>query len=162
MSPGEAITLWVSGQSHQLMALTDRRVVVVKPGRMAGHPFGVDVTSFPLNSISSVEVLRRLNISFIVIRAAGSPAAHPKIGGRFDGYKMPNVIPISSADLAQHFANEVMQAVARLSSPAGLYANSAGHFPSVADEISKLARLLQDGLLSKEEFEYRKAKLLSS
>src|ERR1700694_4366964 len=108
LTQGEEVHDWVSGSSHQAMALTDRRVIVIKPGFMAGSAFGANASSFPLQDITSLEVRKRWGTSFLVVRTAGSSTADPTLLDKSaDGYKLPNVIPIANAGLAQRFANNV-------------------------------------------------------
>ena len=164
LTQGEEVHDWVSGSSHQAMALTDRRVIVIKPGFMAGSAFGANASSFPLQDITSLEVRKRWGTSFLVVRTAGSSTADPTLLDKSaDGYKLPNVIPIANAGLAQRFANNVSVAQQRLrAASVSAPATAPQASKSVADELTKLAALRDKGVLSQAEFDAQKAKLLGT
>lgn len=163
LAAGEEVRHWVQGNSHHTMALTDRRVIVVKPGMLAGATFGAKVTSYSLDEISAVEVIKRLGTSWIVIRSAGVAFVDPTIkNGNTDGYKLPNVIPTGSAGAAQDFARAVSAMKEARKGPAQPNPQTSATTKSVADELAKLAALRDQGVLSDEEFTIQKKRLLGA
>lgn len=164
LNPGEQVLAWIHGISHQAMALTSERVIVVKPGFMAGNAFGANVSSYPLRQITSVELVRKIGTSWLVVRAAGVSDAMPTLqSNRSDGYKLPNVIPLGNVDVAQRFAQSVTASLNSIHTPpAPAQPREDMPLASVADELSKLAALRDQGVLTAEEFAAQKAKLLGA
>jgi hypothetical protein len=112
LTPNEKVRSCITGMSKQAMVLTDQRIVVVKPGMMAGVTFGANVTSFSLPTITAVEFSKRFGTSLLVIRAAGAPVVNPTTSsGPASGYELPNVIPINDDKGAASFAQLVNTAL---------------------------------------------------
>ncbi len=159
---GEEVLDWVTGMSMQTMVLTPTRVIVIKPGLMAGTTFGSNVSSFALSEISSFEFAKHWGMSYLIVRTAGSPVVSPTSSGRNSGYKLPNVIPISNAGQAQLFMNSVnfVRLQPQTAPAAPPHPDAPAAPASVADEIAKLVALKEAGHLSDEEFAVQKARAL--
>jgi hypothetical protein len=157
LTPSEKVLAWISGNSHQTMVLTSHRVIVIKPGLMAGAMLGAKISSFPLSEIASFEFAKHLGTSFLMIRTAGSPMVNPTVQGPSSGYSLPNVVPINDDKQAQIFANSVNQIIRQ---DRESLRQSVAPPLSVADELAKLAALRDSGILSDVEFSAQKIKLL--
>ncbi|MCY4107872.1 MAG: PH domain-containing protein [Chloroflexi bacterium] len=93
--------------------------------------------------------------------------AQPKTGmitGSIRIHAAGNVEMISgiAKELAHPFAKFLRQKVSSAQSPVYVQAPSPPSVSSLADELKKLAELVDMGILTKEEFEQQKAKLLGS
>jgi hypothetical protein len=86
----EVITVF-PGRSRQAMIVTDRRILMVKPGIMAGAWLGPKAASFPLASITAVNVHTGRGIAALeLVTAASPPATKPDLTTAF---QLPNWLP---------------------------------------------------------------------
>jgi hypothetical protein len=163
---GEEPIAVIKGASSQAIVAFPTRLFVVKPGLMAGATFGARVTSFDYRNITAIEVNKKWATAVIEVIAPGYQGTMPthffstKEGQ--DPYKISNCLPIgrADADKAEPKLALIRQQINALHSP-------AGHQPpaqtnGVADELSKLADLRHQGVLSEDEFAAAKARLLSA
>jgi hypothetical protein len=56
LADDEEIVTVFAGRSKQAMIVTDRQILIVKPGPMAGAGLGVKVDAFALSDISAINV----------------------------------------------------------------------------------------------------------
>jgi len=151
----------IEGLRHQGAVLTDQRVIVAKSGLNAGAIFGAKVTSFPFDLIAAIEVQTSGVRTAIIVRSAGDQNQSGFLSGRQlgnDVWSSPNTVPFNRNDRER--AQEFAEYASRVRAEA-VNAYDAGAPASVADELQKLAALRDSGILSDEEFEAQKAKLLS-
>jgi hypothetical protein len=94
MGPGEAVEFCIAGNSDQAIVALSDRVLVIKPGHMAGASFGVKVTSFNYSDIRGIEIKTGF-YSWIEIASAGFETT----GQKKNGYEMPNCLPFRKHDL---------------------------------------------------------------
>lgn len=158
--------------SHQTLAealiVTDRRVIIGKLGFSANASGGgVKTISFPLSGISSVEVSHAGRSGRLQISVPGMQDA-PQGRALFNGRtaRLENVITIkpSQVDAAREVARQIDELCWNIRQPG----SSATPVPSadasrsnVADELSSLARLRDQGILTDAEFATAKGKLLA-
>lgn len=124
----------VNGKAHPragLLVATDRRIIFFSK-RLTGFDF----ESFPYENISSFESGKRM------------------LGGNVTFFASGNKVTIKNAKL-DGLGPLVEYARSRMGRAAGASA------PDLADQIRKLSTLRDDGILSDEEFEAKKAELLS-
>ncbi len=161
-SPDETVRVIIHGAHGQAIIGTDTRAFVCKPGFMAGATFGTEVTSWSYQNITGVQVHKGMLTGSVVIQAPGQRGTKTSYWGQKgdDPAKTPNAIPVAGG------WNEVQAGVARLRqlidatyTPAPSLGGPAS--PSTADEIRKLAELCSDGILSEQEFQAAKARLLA-
>ena len=89
-SDEDVITIF-SGRSRQAMIVTDRQVLIVKPGFMAGAALGAKAASFSFESITTINVHSGPGVAALEVVAAGYPAS-----GKPDlraAYQLPNWLP---------------------------------------------------------------------
>jgi hypothetical protein len=80
-----------SGRSKQAMIVTDRQVLIVKPGSMAGAALGAKATSFSFPSITRINVHTGPGFAALEVVATGYPAAEkPDLRA---AYQLPNWLP---------------------------------------------------------------------
>ena len=128
-----------------LIALTDRRVLVVAR-TSSGDTQTMAVDLDQIESISG---------------QAGASFGSVQV----DDGRQTWSIPLIQNDMVEPFVNRVREAVEARRPPAPPAASPAPGGPAttnVADELDKLASLLERGILTPEEFAQQKAKLLDS
>ncbi|MDQ6805278.1 MAG: hypothetical protein M3065_10005 [Actinomycetota bacterium] len=90
----DIITIW-AGRSKQAMIVTDRQILIVKPGFMAGAALNAKAASFPLARISAINVHTGPGFAAIEVVVAGRPAAaKPDLRS---AYQLPNWLPCHSS-----------------------------------------------------------------
>jgi hypothetical protein len=86
-SDEEVITIF-SGRSKQALIVTDRQVLIVKPGSMAGAALGAKATSFPFQSITRINLHTGPGFAALEVVAADYPASDkPDLRA---AYQLPN------------------------------------------------------------------------
>ena len=86
----EVLTVF-PGRSRQAMIVTDRRLMIVKPGLMSGAWLGRKVASFPLEAIATINLHTGRGIAALELVLAGKPAhAKPDLTSAF---QLPNWLP---------------------------------------------------------------------
>ena len=167
LAPDETVELVLHGLSNQAIIATGRRALVFKKGFMAGASFGSELTSWTYRSLVGVQIHTGLMSGAVVLQGPGQSGLKTSTWqtDEDDPYKAPNAIP-----LGRPF-DGAKQRVARL---ARLIDDAHGVAPrdsaprtssttttSAADELRKLADLRAEGVLSDEEFERLKTRVVS-
>lgn len=186
MDPDEEILFCVVGASNQsLVALADR-LMIVKPGFVAGATFGARVTTFGYEDITAIEANTGLLMGVLEVCTASYQASKTKDYWSSrkdrDPFKISNCVPIAKQSIAayQPQLQEIRRRINRakaapINAPSGGDASTGsfgarasgapaagGSSPalSIADELRKLAELKEEGLLSDDEFAAAKSSLL--
>jgi hypothetical protein len=161
LGPGETIRVIIRGAHGQAMVGTDSRVFVCKPGFMAGAAFGAEVTSWSYRNLTGVQRHKGMVSGSVLLQAQAQSGQDTSYWARGDDdpSKAPNAIPIAGD------WNRIDPGVARLRqlidqahAPASAAAVPTQH--SMADELRKLAELHSQDLITAEEFQAAKARLL--
>jgi hypothetical protein len=151
----EEVVFCICGLNDQSIVALDDRLLVIKPGMVAGAAFGAKVTSFNYSDIRGVEVERHIMRAYIEISSAGFEA-RPK---ERDRYKEPNCIPVNSGSL-NAFKPYLDQLSARISDAKKAPATTGAAANGLVGELAKLSALRDGGALTDEEFTAAKGKLL--
>lgn len=169
MDPDEPILyLFQGGGSQTILGLEDR-LLVVKPGWQAGVTFGARVTSFYYVDITGIEAHVGLTFGVLEVNSSsvrGSDVMefwNPSRKPDKDPFKVPNCIPISKkqlkrqADQLEGIRAKIRQAKQVNSAPtSGIATPTDG----ISTELQRLASLRDSGILTDEEFQKAKNKLL--
>ena len=161
LAADETVKVIIRGAHGQAMVGTKGRVFVCKPGFMAGASFGAEVTSWSYQNLLGVQAHKGMLSGAVVLQGPGQTGTKTSYWGqgKSDPKQAPNAIPIAGD------WPKVQAGVARLRqliddahrpAPAVQAASS-----STADEIRKLADLRSEGVLTDEEFEAAKSRLLT-
>lgn len=145
------------------MVVTTDRVLIVKGGSAAQAMFGQKVKSFQYDVISSVEVSAGAIFGRIQITVPGAWEGSGR-SSLSNTAQMENVVQINRPMLAQarEIANVIEQRMAEARRPTVVVAAAPAPAPvSLSDELMKLASLRDAGVLTSEEFEAAKARLLN-
>jgi hypothetical protein len=170
VSPDETIEFTIVGEWRQCIVALQDRLLVIKPGFMAGATFGGRVTSFYYRDINGIEVNKGLITGTIEVNSPSYQGTQQRDYWSTrdkdkDPFKVSNCIPIAKVDLKRQQPelerlrtkikeSKQERAVATHAAPAQ---NGAGF----VGELERLASLYQSGVLSAEEFQQAKKKLLS-
>ena len=151
LAPDEEVEEWVEGDFWETMALTSRRIIVVKPKKVVG---GTTFSSFPLETVTSVELHEQRLHSVLEIRQLGDANTSPNS-------KLANAIPIDHKNqkAAQDFANAVNLRLQQLQAQTAENGPPPAAPTSVAHDLTKLTALRDQGDLSQEQFETLRDKL---
>jgi hypothetical protein len=89
-SDEEVITVF-GGRSKHAMIVTDRQILIVKPGVMAGAALGAKTASFSFEDIAAINVHTGPGIAALEVVVAGSqPSGKPDLRA---AYQLPNWLP---------------------------------------------------------------------
>lgn len=161
VSRDETVRVIIHGANGQAIIGTDTRAFVCKPGFLAGATLGAEVTSWSYQNITGVQVHKGMLTGSVVIQAPGQSGKKTSYWGQKndDPYKAPNAIPVAGDwNDAKAGVALLRQLVDAVHTPAPSPERAS---PSTADELRKLAELRSDGILSEEEFQAAKARLLA-
>jgi hypothetical protein len=95
LAPDEEVVAVLPGRSKQAMLVTDQRILLVKPGVMAGAWLGPKATSFPLATITTINVHGGRGVAALELVITGHPTdAKPDL---VTAFQQPNWLPCSSS-----------------------------------------------------------------
>ncbi len=118
-----------------ILVSTNRRLIFIDKGFL----YGLKVEDFPLDKISSIQYETGLLLGNIKIHTSGNYA------------KIDNIEKVSARNFAEFVRN-------KLSQPKE--STSQNLQPNILDQLEKLAKLKENGIISEEEFNENKKKLL--
>ena len=133
---------WYNG-GNSLLVATDRRVILIDKGVIT-----LKVEDFHYASITSVESRKGFSLGEMTIFVAGNKEQITQV---------PNDQVLVVADFIRNKVHELQTPSPPPPAPAPAPAPA-----SVADELLKFSELLEKGLISQQEFDAQKAKLLGS
>lgn len=166
LEPGEEVLVKLSGAFKEALVCTDRRVMIVKMGWMTGNTFGSNVFQLPYEHVSSVEVKFGLLSGYFEMSAGGMQNTMKSYWSQKKGSSpqtSPNCVALNRI-LANPFREAVKFIMARKTRPT--VETAAPAVPTAAAEdpvalIEKLGGLRDRGLLTKTEFEAKKAEIMA-
>jgi hypothetical protein len=160
LTAGETVLGQVIGSFGQAVIATNQKLLVVKTGLMSGQIFGGKATGFDFRTIVGIEVRTGLVQGEFEILAGGlmnSQASN--LSAKVNMAEQPNGVVFGKSDAAAF--NAMAGKVRESSSAAHVLSAPAAASVSVADELAKFAALRDQGVLTEEEFQIRKASLLA-
>lgn len=140
LAPNEVIDNLAQGAYNKgqgILVSTNRRLLFVDKGFL----YGLKVEDFPLDKITSIQYETGLVTGEIRIHTAGNIA------------KIDNVFKASAKSFAEFVRNKLAQ-------PKETLNTTVAAKPDVLDQLEKLARLKENGILSDDEFNEQKKKML--
>jgi hypothetical protein len=161
LAPNETIRVIIRGAHGQAMVGTDTRVFVCKPGFMAGAAFGAETTSWSYQNLVGVQAHKGMVSGSVVLQGPGQSGKKTSYwgGGRDDPAKAPNAIPVAGDWKQVQAGVVVLRQLIDDAHKAPVAA--AAERRSLSDELRNLAELRSEGVLSDEEFEAAKSRLLN-
>ena len=189
MDSGERVIAQCVGTWGQAAIATDRKVLIIKCGWMAGTFLGGKVTTFFYPNITGVEVrVGLISGGVFQVVAAGQSGRERQVFGKGenDAFKAPNCVPFARLKLAQFSrlatlirelsAGRIVDALppspgfktfAELERGAALLLPSRSDptahddFAGTIEKIRQLAELRDAGIITDAEFELKKSDLLN-
>jgi len=164
LGAGEPVLGRINGiDDTQCLVLTDQRAIIIKVGWRSGQTLGGKVTSFEYRNISSVEVRTSIITGTFEISSGGmqGPERSYYSANKADGaWHAPNTIPISKQQqlMFQQVATFIRERSRQSIQPVAQPVTTPDKF----EQLKKLGELKEQGILTAEEFQSEKAKLLSS
>lgn len=165
LSPGEAVLLKIKGAFKEGLVCTDRRVIILKSGFMTGQTFGNNVYQEPYSNIAGVQVTFHLMSGYFELNAGGMQNSRKNYWStdrRSDPSKAPNCVSLNNKKQAEKFRDACTFILTKVDqSRRGTAVSRESQPIGIPEQISQLAALRDQGILSPEEFETKKRDLLS-
>ncbi len=181
--PGETVEVIITGPSNQAIIGTKRRAFVYKKGFMAGASFGSELTTWDYRNLVGVQLHTGMMSGAVVLQAPGQSGTSTSYWNNKDSdpYKTPNAIPVvrpwDQVQVGVARLRELVDAAHRPEAPrapagpppqaaippretADQDASSSGSAEPTVQLLRDLAELHDAGILTKEEFEMKKAEVL--
>lgn len=164
LGSGEPVLGRINGADNtQCLVLTDQRALIIKVGWRSGQTLGGKVTSFEYRNISSVEVRTSIISGTFEISSGGmqGPERSYYSATKADGaWHAPNTIPITKQQqpMFQQVATFIRERARQSVQPVAQPVTAPDKF----EQLRKLGELKAQGILTEEEFQTEKTKLLNS
>lgn len=162
ISPDEKILVKLQGDFGQALVMTNKRLYIVKWGMQTGSTFGGKCTSYEYRNISAIESRKHMTTRLVQILTPATQNRNLSYWGNRDSGN--NAVESDSAityskklDLLFQQAIEVARKVTEKSHVTN---SSSQHNLSDVEQLEKLAELRTKGILTEEEFQAKKAKIL--
>lgn len=156
----------VGGWSQAIVALNDR-LLVIKPGMAAGATFGARVTSFYYRDITGIEVNTGLTQGVIEINTPSYQGTGQKDFWNVSNkdknpFHITNCLPIGKRDL-KHYKPYIdrLRSMIREAKQERPTSPPPQRENSLSSELEKLASFRDSGVLTEEEFQQAKRRLLN-
>lgn len=170
--PDERVKVAIRGTGSAAIVGTDRRAFIFKRGFTAGATFGHKLASFAYENIVGIEVHTGALTGAVVIHVPGAASVSTSYwqNSKSDPHKAYNAIPIARPyGPAQDGAAQLRAAISEFASGKRASSSHATSpekpaIPGASDPLEalrKLGELRDAGILTAEEFEAKKADLLS-
>lgn len=161
----EHLFVALKGSFKEYLFCTDKMVYIYKKGFMTGKTFGDGTFKLPYSNISSAEVsYGAFSAGYFVLLGAGLERKPLDYWNNKTNspQKEPNAISLATKELRDSFEEAASFIIAEIDrqevSSAGSSAVAAQK--SAADELRELKGLLDDGIISADEFNVAKKRLL--
>jgi hypothetical protein len=158
LQSGEQAKLVIPGENGSALVATDRRVLVYKRGITSGSAFGKQLNSWEYAMVSGVEAKQAMTTKAIVLQISGAPPVTKF--GRFDNgpqsvWEAPNAVMVKITNF-DHAVATLRQLIAEHRNPP----SPAQAIPDPVEQLQRWAALRDQGVLTEEEFQHQKRKLL--
>jgi hypothetical protein len=158
LQSGEQAQLAITGEKGSALVATDRRIFVYKRGVTSGSMFGKQLNSWEYSMVSGVEAKRTMTAKTLVLQIPGALPV-TKFGRMDSGpqsvWEAPNAVMAKISDF-DHAIADLRQLIAEhqhATSPAQAA-------PDPVEQLQRWAALRDQGVLTEEEFQHQKRKLL--
>jgi hypothetical protein len=156
----------IRGAHGQAMIGTQSRVIVCKPGWMAGATLGAETTTWNYRNLAGVQVHKGMVSGAVILQGPGQTGQKTSYWGhkKDDPARAPNAIPVAGnwgevkdgAARLQHLIDEAHNPTAMVA------AQPAGAPPkSLTEELRELVELRDSGVIDDAEFQQLKQRLIS-
>ncbi|WP_191985901.1 SHOCT domain-containing protein [Levilactobacillus lindianensis] len=157
-----SVVIALRGTNKEYLIATNDQVAIIKTGFMTGHTLGSGVFRMPYSNITNAQVDYHMLSGYFEIAAGGvqNTAKNYWSTGSDSPQESPNTITLTGDALRQHFlqaADLINNYVALSHQPQAAVASPT---QDPVDEIRKFKGLLDDGIITQEEFDTKKKQLL--
>jgi hypothetical protein len=165
LTPGETVHVKLKGAYKQALVCTDKKVIILKAGFMAGHFFGDNTFQMPYGRISGAEVKFHLLTGYFELSSGGMENTQKSYwstsGEKSNPWKAPNCVCIEDRTKVDRFraACDFILTFQPNQHPLPDAPSSSGE-DDVISMLERLATLKERGLLTDQEFQEKKAELL--
>jgi len=165
--PGAKVLSQCVGLKGQALVVTDRKVLIIKTGWMAGSTLGAKVTTFDYRTITSAEVRTGPLMGAFSLSSGGiqqRDRTYWDVNSPDGAYKSPDAVPISKAQAPDfQMAAALIRELAASESARLAGAQPIAPQPQTdpIEQLKRLAELRDAGVLTPEEFDSKKAELLA-
>lgn len=160
--PDEQV-LAVAGTDPQVLVATDRRLLVVKVGWMAGSTGGGRTTAFNYADVTAIQVQLGIGMGTLSVQSPGYGASQTgdywSQRNQQNPFDLPNVIPWSKLS-DRRFSRELTYIRHRVDKARHPQQVQVAGPPDLAEQITRLGELHAAGTLTDSEFAAAKARLL--
>ncbi len=125
LDAGEVIVVVVPGRSKQAMIVTDRRILMVKPGLLSGAWLGPKAASFSLAAVTTINLHTGRGVAALELVTAGKASA--KKPDLTTAFQLPNWLPCHASIASSPLISELRA-----------YVQSDGRSRSARAELSAL------------------------
>jgi len=158
ISANESIDVKLQINNAEAIVVTDRRVMIIKGGIFSGAGlFGIKYSSFNFNQITSVNFRLGVLEGHIQLTVPGNTDIKGKTMKQAENAV---TFPIKYyKERMKYIADLIRERAYTSQNPPHILKNTLG--TGLVDQINELAKLKQQGIISEEEFQIVKRKLLS-
>jgi len=158
---GEDIQFCLVGAWNQSLIALHDRVLIIKPGLLAGATFGARVTAFYYKDITGIEMNTGLTTAVLEILTPSYQGTADRdfwsLGRDRDPFRVSNCIPLHKPHL-DAYRPYLERLRARIQQ--AKQATSSGTTEDIGTQIQKLVELRDSGALTEDEFQQAKRKLI--
>lgn len=167
--PEESLYVALKGREREYLFCTDKMVYIKKKGFMTGHRFGSGSFKMDYNNITNVEVDFHISSGYFELSSAGLQNKPLDVwkNGELDPMKVPNAISLVGKDQKEVFEKAsrfIMQKVVETHSPLQSHQTQSMDSTSVQSSVAQIRefkQLLDEGIITQEEFDAKKKQLLN-
>jgi hypothetical protein len=162
----DEIRFALRGTNGQALVALQDRLIIIKPGITAGALGGARVTTFYYDDITGIEANTGLMMGVIEVNTPAFPGTTTKDYWSQDKDRNPrflsNCVPIDRAGAKAYkpYLDQLRNWIREAKQGTRGGQGSAPATPSMADELQKLASLKESGVLTEEEFQQAKRRLI--
>lgn len=161
--PGEVVTVLIRGERDQALIGTKRRAFVFKKGAAGGALFTSELISWDYAHLTGVTVSTGEEAGAVMLEVSNEVPRPRRLRGQFetDPFKAPNAIPVTPPYEAATSAAETLRSlIAAANAPEQPGVPASAPPPSPAQELHHLAELRDLGVITDEEFQIMKARIV--
>ena len=158
LAPDEQVRLVIPGESGSALVATDRRILVYKRGITTGAAFGKQLNSWEYSMVAGVEAKAAMTTKTIILQIPGALPV-TKVG-RFDKgpqsvWEAPNALMVNLSNF-----DHAVATLRRLIEENRRVPSSPQAAPDPVEQLQRWAALRDQGILTEEEFQHQKRKML--
>lgn len=162
----EEVLFCIVGQGNQSIIALEKRLLIIKPGFLAGATFGAKVSSFFYKDITGIEVNMGFVTGVIEISTPSYEATKERSwwgtknnDDTRDIWKLSNCIPILKTDFPvfQPYLDKLRELIEQAKNPQEIKTSTQD---DIATQLEKIVNLYKSGILTEEEYQKAKKKIL--